>query len=135
MDNSPLLLLVEDEPIIRTSLAAALEDGGYRLIEADDAAQAMDVIEGDEQLSGIITDVQLGPGKNGWDIARHARHRFPNLAVVYMTGDSSADWGAEGVPNSTLLQKPFATAQMVTAVSMLLNVADISQTQHSPADE
>lgn len=135
MDNLPLLLLVEDEPIIRTALATALEDGGYRLMDVDNGTEAMEAIECCNQLAGVITDIRLGSGANGWDVARHARHRFPKLAVVYMTGDSAADWSAEGVPNSVLLQKPFATAQMITAVSTLLNVADVSPAQAKPADE
>lgn len=135
MDSQPLLLLVEDEPLIRTALADALADGGYALKEADDGASAVEAIDGCEKLAGLITDIRLGAGATGWDVARHARHVFPKVAVVYMTGDSAADWTAEGVPNSVLLQKPFATAQVVTAVSTLLNVADVSPTQVNPADD
>jgi hypothetical protein len=43
------------------------------------------------------------------------------IPVVYTTGAASADWGSNGVPNSVLLQKPFAPAQIVTAISQLLN--------------
>jgi CheY-like chemotaxis protein len=135
MDNLPLLLLVEDEPLIRTSLASALEDGGYNLIEADNGAAAIEAIDRGELFSGIITDIRLGAGADGWEVGRHARHRFPKVAVVYMTGDSAGDWTAEGVPNSVLVQKPFATAQIITAVSTLLNLADVSSTQTNPADE
>jgi CheY-like chemotaxis protein len=135
MDNLPLLLLVEDEPLIRTALAAALEDGGYGLVEAENGPAAIKAIESNEYLSGVITDIRLGSGADGWEVARHARHHFPKLAVVYMTGDSAADWTAEGVPNSVLLQKPFASAQVITAVSTLLNVADTSPTQANPAEQ
>jgi len=135
MDDLPLLILVEDEPLIRTVLASALEDGGYRLMEFGNGGEAIDAIERGEQVSGVITDIRLGSGPDGWEVGRHARHRFPNVAVVYMTGDSAADWTAEGVPNSVLLQKPFATAQIITAVSTLLNVADVSPAQVSPTKE
>jgi CheY-like chemotaxis protein len=135
MDDLPLLLLVEDEPLIRTALASALEDAGYRLVETDNAAEAIKAIESGEILAGIITDIQLGSGATGWDVGRHARHHFPKTAIVYMTGDSAADWTAEGVPNSVLLQKPFATAQIITAVSTLLNVADVSPARVIPSQE
>lgn len=135
MDNVPLLMLVEDEPLIRTALADALDGGGYVLIEAADGASAVTAIDGCESLSGILTDIRLGTGPDGWDVARHARQRFPTVAVVYMTGDSAAAWTSEGVPNSVLLQKPFATAQVVTAVSTLLNDVDVSRTHaHPPPD-
>jgi hypothetical protein len=50
-----------------------------------------------------------------------------------MTGDSAGGWSADGVPNSLLLQKPFATAQLTTAISTLLNSAEVSPVQLKPA--
>jgi hypothetical protein len=49
-----------------------------------------------------------------------------------ISGDSGVDWGAEGVPNSVMVQMPFANAQVLIAVSTLLNAADISPVQPSP---
>ena len=49
--------------------------------------------------------------------------KFPSLAVVYITADSADDWSAEGVPNSILLQKPFADAQVMDAVTTSLREA------------
>lgn len=135
MDDLPLLLLVEDEPLIRTALASALEDAGYRLLESDNAAEAIKAVESGESLCGVITDIQLGSGATGWEVGRHARHHFPTIAVVYMTGDSATDWTAEGVPNSVMLQKPFATAQIITAVSTLLNVADVFPARVIPSGD
>ncbi len=59
---------------------------------------------------------------NGWEVARHAREINPNFPVVYMTGASADEWPSRGVPNSVLLTKPFAPAQLVTALAQLLNV-------------
>ncbi|MEA1072060.1 response regulator [Sphingomonas sp. LY160] len=120
---SPLLLLVEDEPLIRVSVADALTDGGYDVREAETADEALALLDSDLNFLGLITDVRLR-AESGWDLARHARQLSPSMAVIYMTGDSAADWAAEGVPNSMLLQKPFATAQMTTAISTLLNASE-----------
>jgi hypothetical protein len=46
------------------------------------------------------------------------------MPVVYMTGAGGREWAAHGVPNSTLVHKPFAPAQIITAISALLNVTD-----------
>jgi DNA-binding NtrC family response regulator len=132
MDDLPHLLLVEDEPLIRTSLAAALEEGGYGVFEAGDAVEAVAQLDNEKTVAGLVTDIRLGSGMSGWEVARHARQRNPGIAVVYMSGDSAADWMAEGVPNSMMLQKPFAMAQVTTAISTLLNAADISPTQPLP---
>jgi hypothetical protein len=45
----------------------------------------------------------------------------PNFPIVYMSGKEPEDWASKGVPNSIMLAKPFAPAQLVTAVSQLLN--------------
>jgi len=58
---------------------------------------------------------------DGWEIARHAREIDPEFRVVYMSGDSAEEWASKGVPNSIMLSKPFAPAQLSTAVSQLLN--------------
>jgi CheY-like chemotaxis protein len=58
---------------------------------------------------------------DGWAVARAAREIEPEFPVVYMTGAAANEWGSKGVPNSILLNKPFAPAQLVTAVSQLLN--------------
>ena len=56
-----------------------------------------------------------------WDVARRAREKIPTLPVVYVTGDSAHEWAAQGVPNSVMISKPFVAAQIVNAVSTLLN--------------
>jgi DNA-binding response OmpR family regulator len=64
---------------------------------------------------------------SGWQVAKQARELDPTFPIVYMTGASANDWPSHGVPNSVLLEKPFAPAQLVTAVAQLLNVPPSSQ--------
>ncbi len=54
-------------------------------------------------------------------VARIARNTATEMAGVYISGDSAAEWAINGVPNSMMLEKPFAMAEMVTAVDQLLN--------------
>ena len=75
-------------------------------------------------IRALITDIRMGEGPDGWEIARRARELNPRLPVIYMSGDSAADWSAQGVPGSIMLQKPFASAQIVTAVASLINQAE-----------
>ena len=76
----------------------------------------------------LITDIRLASSPiTGWDVARRARELQPDLPVVYITGDSGHHWNSEGVPNSVLVMKPFAVAQVVTAVSQLLNAVRPNQ--------
>ena len=69
----------------------------------------------------LVTDINLKGLMNGWQVAKAAREIDPAFPIVYMTGAAAGDWPSHGVPNSILLEKPFAPAQLVTAVSQLLN--------------
>ena len=124
----PIILLVEDEPLVLLVAQDALEAGGFTVIPTQVGAEALAVIDARiAELSGLVTDVRL-PGASGWDIARHARELKADLPVVYTTGDSAADWPAQGVPNSVVVQKPYAGAQLLTAISTLLTTADTNRT-------
>ena len=123
---SPLVvLLVEDEPLIRMDLEAALGDAGFEVISAPNAAEATALFDDRAgEIRAVLTDIRLGRGRTGWDIGRHVRQGVPTMPVVYMSGDSSADWTAQGVPNSIMIAKPFVFPQIITAISTLLNQAD-----------
>ena len=120
MNDVPPILVVDDEPLIRLSILEALLEGGYTVLEASDGHSAIEQIDRTEHLRGIVTDVRMGNGPEGWTIAHHARKKFPAIAVVYVTGDSFSEWSANGVPQSTVLQKPLLTRNWVTALANLL---------------
>ena len=77
---------------------------------------------------GSLPMLKLGGNVSGWDVARHAREVNQDLPVVYITGFSAEDWPSQGVPKSILVQKPFAPAQIITAISSLLNVSSTTLT-------
>jgi CheY-like chemotaxis protein len=121
LPNSKLLLLVEDEPLIMLLIQEMLEESGYLVLVATHGQAAMDILDGRiGELAGLITDVRLGPGADGWAIARRARELDPDFPVVYATGDSAADWPAQGVPGSIVIQKPYASNQILCAIASLV---------------
>lgn len=130
MDELLVILVVEDEALIRNVVEETLDDGGFKVVLATSGEAAVQLLDSsDPKYRALVTDINLGrDDMNGWDVARHARSVDPDLAVVYMTGDSAAEWASQGVPNSVLLTKPFATAQLVTAVAQLLNTGATSPT-------
>jgi CheY-like chemotaxis protein len=123
LEDLPVVLVVEDDPLIHAIVEETLSDGGFQTVIAssgEDAVELLDASNG--KYRALVTDINLGTdGTTGWDVARHAREINPSFPVVYMSGDSAEDWAAQGVPNSIMLSKPFAPAQLVTAVSQLLN--------------
>ena len=125
----PVVLLVEDEPLVLLVAQDALEAGGYKVLPVQISSEALGVVDSRiGELSGLVTDIRLPGGPDGWEIARHARELRPDLPVVYTTADSAADWPVNGVPNSVVVQKPYAGAQLLTAISTLMTTADTNRT-------
>ncbi len=120
MGEVPPILVVEDEPLVRLIVVEALQEGGYTVVEAAEGHAALSAIDRAEHLRGLVTDIRMGATPSGWEVAQRAREKFPALAVIYMTGDSITEWPANGVPQSAVLQKPFVSAELVTALANLL---------------
>ena len=123
MENLLVILVVEDDAIVQHLAEETLAQGGYKVVAASSPERAIELLDAQNpQFRALVTDINLGRTEmTGWDVARHAREINADLPVVYMTGDSAAEWAAQGVPKSILLTKPFAPAQLLTAVSQLLN--------------
>lgn len=125
MQPTITLLVVEDEELIRDTVQVTLEEGGFALTLAKNGDEAIAILKEEPSvLRGIVTDIDLGAGPNGWEVARFARSINPNMAIVYVSGAQPHEWAANGVPNSTMVPKPFAPAQIVTAISALLNTTE-----------
>ena len=123
MEGLPIILVVEDDPLVRGVVEETLTDGGFEIAMVSSGENAIDLLEVQQVKYGaVVTDINLGRDRrDGWDVARRAREIDAGFPVVYMTGASADDWASKGVPNSILLTKPFAPAQLLTAVSQLLN--------------
>lgn len=115
-----LVLVVEDDALIQMDLEDALHGGGYETMTEASGEAAIAILEAKPDLRALVTDINLLQATNGWDVARRARELYPNLPVVYVTSVAADEWTSQGVPKSLLIAKPFAAAQIVTAVSQLL---------------
>jgi DNA-binding response OmpR family regulator len=118
----PIILIIEDEVLIQSVVEDALSDCGFEPAVAPSGEEAVTLLKGRTgNYRALVTDIALRGSMDGWEVARQARKIDPAFPVVYMSGASAADWSSKGVPNSIMLQKPFAPAQLITAVSNLLN--------------
>lgn len=124
VSDLPLVLIVEDEYPLQEIVEEALAEGGFETEILSSGEEALTLFKGgDKPYKALVTDVNLKGRLSGWDVARQVREKDPAFPVIYMTGAAADQWASQGVPNSILLQKPFAPAQLVTAVSQLLNSA------------
>lgn len=118
----PLILVIEDEYPLQGVVEEALNDAGFATDILSSGEEGLTLFKGGmKNYRVLVTDVNLKGRMSGWDVARQVREIDPGFPVVYMTGANADQWAAQGVPNSILLQKPFAPAQLVTAVAQLLN--------------
>jgi DNA-binding response OmpR family regulator len=121
-EDVPVILIIEDDEAIQSLVEDALTEGGFEPAIAPSGEEAVTLLKGrTANYRALVTDITLRGRIDGWEVARQAREIDPQFPVVYMSGASAEDWASRGVPNSIMLSKPFAPAQLVTAVSNLLN--------------
>jgi len=86
-DANEVVLVVEDEPIVRLLVFEVLNDLGYRPLEAGDGAAAPRILESAQRIDLLMTDIGLGlPDLNGRQIADAARVKQPHLKILFMAG-------------------------------------------------
>jgi DNA-binding response OmpR family regulator len=121
-EKLPVVLVVEDDDAIQTLVEAALTDAGFDPAVAPSGEDAVTLLKGmKNQYRTLVTDISLRGKMDGWEVAQQAREINPDFPIVYMSGRNAAEWASKGVPNSIMLEKPFAPAQLVTAIANLLN--------------
>jgi DNA-binding response OmpR family regulator len=120
--EKPLVLVVEDEFLLAMPLEAHLADLNYDVKLAASARAAMAIIEAQAaNFACLVTDIRLGAGPTGWELARWAREINAALPVIYMSGDSILDWTKWGVTDSLMLPKPFNLNQVSAALAGLIS--------------
>lgn len=123
--KSKVILLIEDEPLILMDVEATLIEEGFEVVIATNGMSAIAAFDADSsRINAVVTDIRLGDGPSGWDIGHYVREAVPTMPVVYMSGDSSHEWEAQGVPHSVMVTKPFVHSQIVTALATLMNSSD-----------
>src|SRR6266478_401198 len=122
VEELPVVLVVEDDQSLQSIVEESLTDGGFEPAIAASCEEAVTLLKGGlTKYRALVTDINLRGTMGGWEVAKRAREIDPEFPIIYMTGASADEYAWRGVPNSILLTKPFAPAQLVTAVSQLLN--------------
>ncbi len=114
--------LAEDGALLLIDFEQGLLEAGFRVVATTSGRQALELLNAAESIfQGVVTDIRFREPPDGWDVARVAREIDPEIPVVYVSGHGTPDWASKGVPNSIMLEKPFAMAQLVAAMSQMLN--------------
>ena len=113
------ILVVEDEPAVRATIKRQLESLGHRALVAETAPEALIRLDEEDDIDLLLTDVVLGTGINGIDLAEAARDARPGLPVVFTSGYAAMPEAQQRILDSgaTLLAKPATLSQLARAVN------------------
>ncbi|RYD49487.1 MAG: response regulator, partial [Sphingomonadales bacterium] len=116
-----IVLVVEDEPVVRGLIVETLNELGYRAIEAADGPKGVDILRSKKRIDLLITDIGL-PGLNGRQVADAGRAVRPELKVLFMTGYAENAALASGFlePGMTMITKPFAMEALATRIRSII---------------
>jgi CheY-like chemotaxis protein len=119
-----VILLVEDDPLMRRMATEALRDLGYTVLDCASAAVALETLDSRPDVALLFTDVVM-PDVNGKKLAVEALRRRPDLKVLYTTGYTPNAVVHGGVLDAgvELLSKPFTLEQLATKVKTVLGKA------------
>jgi CheY-like chemotaxis protein len=121
MDNSskrPVVLIVEDELLIRMNAVEMVESAGFEVVEAGDADEAIAILHARPEIHVVFTDIQMPGSMDGLKLARFVRDRWPPIKLIATSGNYVARDG--DLPEGGLfLPKPYTLAKITAALREL----------------
>lgn len=120
------VLLVEDEADIAELIIEALQAVGLEVRAAGSDAAAYEALDREaERFAALVTDINLGVGTTGFDVARRARQLNDRLKVVYITGHA-AHMGRFGVEDGVMFPKPFSPSELAERVREMVQTTGLA---------
>lgn len=117
----PCVLVVDDDHLVAEIVSEALMESGHEVVTAHSAVEAASCLAREPRsFAAVVTDVDLGPGGNGFDVGRQARALNPDVHVAYMTGNP-ANLRRCQAESSLMFPKPFRPHELVERIGRLLD--------------
>jgi CheY-like chemotaxis protein len=116
--SRPVVLIVEDEFLLRMNAAEMIGEAGFDVVEAANADEAIAILEARPDIHVIFTDIQMPGSMDGMKFARFVRGRWPPIKIVATSGFVNV--GKDDLPEgSRFLTKPYRPAQIVATLREL----------------
>lgn len=116
------ILIVEDNFILNHDLCEFLRESGHEVRPVYCGKTAFDAINRHEHLVALLTDIDLGPGPDGVDVARYARAFSPHLPVVFISAAQDPRHEFNGIDRSEFVAKPFHPQQVADALARVIRL-------------
>jgi CheY-like chemotaxis protein len=117
--DHPTILVAEDSEILRLLASELLEEHGYTVVEADNAEEALKVMERRKDVRLLFTDIQMPPGCDGLELARQVHNRWPKVLLVITSGQV---WPtpAEIADHGRFIRKPYRAKDLLGQIDDLI---------------
>jgi CheY-like chemotaxis protein len=113
-----VVLVVEDEPLLRMNTVDVVEDAGFEVIEAANATQAMTVLEARDDISIILSDIDMPPGIDGMKLVAIVRNRWPPIEIILVSGQlASAE--VQLPDRGVFFSKPYRPHDLVATMTRM----------------
>jgi PAS domain S-box-containing protein len=120
-EANEVVLVVEDEPLVRLLIVETLNDLGYKALETADSAAALRILQSSQRIDLLVSDIGL-PGLNGRQLADAARVKRPNLKVLFVTGYAENAAGSSFLePGMEMIAKPFAMDVLASKIREMIH--------------
>jgi len=121
--GSEVVLLVEDDPTARMIGIAILENLGYRTIEAEDGASALEILNGEDSIDLLVSDVVMPGGMSGLDLAKQVQTQDPEMKILLCTGYNPEELDEQNPEAAAfpIIRKPYRKEEMATKLRELLD--------------
>jgi CheY-like chemotaxis protein len=125
-DEASVVLVVEDEPLVRLFVAELLLEAGFRVIEAANATEALTILSAGLDIGVLLADVDMPSGISGYELAHEVRRRWPAIEILVTSG---RQWPAEGdLPaGAAFLAKPCPNDALLLHIASAADRARIAR--------
>lgn len=117
--TGPVILVVDDEALLRMLAADHFAEAGFEVLEAANGAQAMDVLSARPDIDAVLTDVQMPGDPDGFALSHHVRDVCPPCAIVVVSGRALPRPG-DLARGARYVSKPYRGEEVVRLVGELL---------------
>ncbi|MDB5637084.1 MAG: histidine kinase [Bradyrhizobium sp.] len=117
-----VVLVVEDEMLLRMRAVDMVEDAGYTSVEAVDADQAVAILESRSDIALIFTDIQMPGSIDGLGLAHSVHRRWPPIKIILVSGQLKLST-SDIPPNSRFFGKPLQASQMIAEMRDMIGKA------------
>jgi CheY-like chemotaxis protein len=118
-EEHPTILVAEDNELLRLLACDLLEEHGYTVVVADNAEEALKVMEKRKDVRLLFTDIQMPPGCDGLELARQVHHRWPKVLLVITSGQVQPTQ-AEIADHGRFIRKPYLAKNLLSQIDDLI---------------